>query len=93
MTYEFFAGQVNTKFSLPDAAAELELIEVTNPTVTMSQTFFSLFFLGRGEPVLPQATYRMEHEQLSSLEIFLVPVSREADGFRYEAVFNFLNEA
>ena len=91
--HESLAGQLNTKFALADAAQpfELELVEVTEPTVTASQTFFSLFFLGRGNLLLPQGTYRMTHEQLGEIEVFLVPTAREADGYKYEAVFNLLN--
>ena len=37
---------------------------------------------------LPQATYRLEHEQLGALDLFLVPVRKEAAGFLYQAVFN-----
>ena len=95
LKYENLAGQVNTKFALIDAAQpfELELIEVTEPTVTASQTFFSLFFLSRGDFMLPQGTYRMNHEQLGEMIIFLVPTARDNNGFKYEAVFNLLNEA
>ena len=93
--HEALAGQLNTKFALVDAAEpfELELVEVTEPTVTASQTFFSLYFLGRGDFMLPQGTYRMNHEQLGEMVIFLVPTARDNNGFKYEAVFNLLNEA
>ena len=93
--YETFAGQLNTKFALIDAAQpfELELVEVTEPTVTASQTFFSLFFLGNGDFMLPQGAYQLNHEQLGEMIIFLVPIERKGDGFKYEAVFNLLNNA
>jgi hypothetical protein len=48
---------------------------------------FSLLFRGPAESVLPQATYPLQHAQLGTLAIFLVPISRGADGVRYEAVF------
>lgn len=93
LNYETLAGQLNTKFSLIDAAdpIELELVEVTEPTVTASQTFFSLFFLGSPDYMLPQGTYRINHEQLGEMMVFLVPTARDNNGFRYEAVFNLLN--
>ena len=93
--YETFAGQLNTKFALPDVNQpfELELINVTEPTVTASQTFFSLFFLGSPDFLLPQGTHRLQHDQLGELMIFLVPTSRDTDGIKYEAVFNLLNGA
>ncbi len=92
--HETLTGQLNTKFALIDAAQplELELVEVTKPTVTASQTFFSLYFLSRGDFMLPQGTYRINHEQLGEMEIFLVPTAHDNNGFKYEAVFNLLNE-
>jgi hypothetical protein len=47
---------------------------------------FRLEFLGPGEPVLPQATYSFS-SAAAGHEIFIVPVSREPGGVRYEAVF------
>ena len=38
---------------------------------------------------LPQAVYRLEHHELGSLDVFIVPIGPGADGqgMRYEAVF------
>lgn len=36
----------------------------------------------------PQATYRLEQARLGSLDVFLVPLGPDAQGMRYEAVFN-----
>lgn len=47
---------------------------------------FRLEFLGPGEPVLPQATYSFSNGEAEH-DIFIVPVSRDAGGVRYEAVF------
>lgn len=47
---------------------------------------FSLTFEAP-EPALPQRIYRLEHEQMGGLDIFLVPVARTATGLQYEAVF------
>jgi hypothetical protein len=50
---------------------------------------FALHFSGPPQPLLEQRTYRLGHEQLSELEIFLVPIAYGADGgLIYEAVFN-----
>jgi hypothetical protein len=49
---------------------------------------FSLILSGPGEPVLPQATYVVLHPRLGRIEIFLVPISRDAKGARYEVTFN-----
>ena len=51
------------------------------------RTPFSLVFRGPAEPVLPQRIYRVEHEDLGALELFLVPIGRDAESVRYEAIF------
>lgn len=56
---------------------------------------FAVLFHGPLQPVLPQGIYRVEHEQLGALELFIVPVGPDepADpgqaptAMRYEAVF------
>ncbi len=49
---------------------------------------FSVHFRGPQRAVLQQQIYRLEHEQMGALEIFLVTIGPDADGMRYEAVFN-----
>ncbi|PBC01381.1 hypothetical protein [Mesorhizobium sp. WSM3860] len=48
---------------------------------------FSLLFKGPREMLLPQATYRFVGSELAH-DIFIVPVSQDATGYVYEAVFN-----
>ncbi len=49
---------------------------------------FSLLFTGPLTHPLPQRTYRLTHAAIAEpLDIFLVPVGRERDGFIYQAVF------
>lgn len=49
---------------------------------------FSVHFRGPLRPVLPQQIYRIEHGPMGTMEIFLVPIGPDAQGMRYEAVFN-----
>jgi len=49
---------------------------------------FSLVFQSDTTSYLPQHTYRIEHEQLGSHDIFIVPLGPNAQGMRYEAVFS-----
>jgi len=50
---------------------------------------FVLVFTGPATPILPQATYRLEHDVLGTLDVFLVPIGHGVEGgVRYEAVFN-----
>jgi hypothetical protein len=88
---EGFAEHLNTKFRVPVRPAgtvELELTEVVSTLSTPRQEQFSIFFLGPGEIYLPQMTYRMEHDALGEIDLFIVPIGRDPKGFRYEAVFN-----
>lgn len=48
---------------------------------------FSLIFLGPADVALPQSIYRLEHAEMGALSIFLVPISRDAAGTRYQAIF------
>ncbi len=51
---------------------------------------FGLIFLGPLDPILSQATYTLEHEQLGAIDLFLVPVgpNKEETAIQYEAVFS-----
>ncbi|PYQ26450.1 MAG: hypothetical protein DMF56_24535 [Acidobacteria bacterium] len=50
---------------------------------------FSLYFLGPGSIYLEQKIYHLTQEDAfpEGLDIFLVPISKEANGYQYEAVF------
>ncbi len=96
LTEENFARHVHTKFRVRVNAprpVELELVEVQG---WMNQSWeqtgmerFSVFFAGPPDLLLPQHIYTLEHEQMGTFDIFLVPVGRDASGLRYEAVFNY----
>ncbi len=49
---------------------------------------FSLIFLAPNACLLPQRLYRLDHEKMGALTIFLVPIGRNADGVSYQALFN-----
>ena len=103
LNLETFTAQLNTTFRVlldvpaatPDAApletpdaVELELIEATDLTTTPRQERFSLVFRGPLAIFLGQGTREIAHEKIGAFDLFLVPIAREADGFRYEAIFN-----
>jgi len=97
LTEEVFTRQLKTKFRVrPETEGapevELELDEVTPfPTLSHSRSDverFSAYFYGPGDLFLPQKIYRLGHDELGEFEIFLVPVSRDQRGFRYEAVYS-----
>jgi hypothetical protein len=49
---------------------------------------FSLLFGGPADAALPQGIHSVVHPVHGLLDIFLVPVGRDATGLQYEAVFN-----
>ena len=94
LTEAEFSKHVNTKFRVAvEPPIELELTEVKgylskeNEQTGMER--FSVFFLGPADRYLRQQTYSFEHEQMGAFDLFLVPLSRDESGFRYEAVFNY----
>lgn len=91
LTAATLAEQLNTKFSLHLATSEileLDLIKVDDFESSPRQERFSILFRGPIDPALWQGTYKIEHGQLGTFDLFIVPVGREEDGMRYEAVFN-----
>ena len=97
LTVDAFAPLVGGQFVLHDDDAgplELELIEARtiDPDASPQEagsvrTPFAILFRGPPDPVLPQHIRRLHHEALGVLEIFIVPVGRDASGVRYEAIF------
>ncbi len=91
LTQPIFAPHLNTPFRVKDAAAlavTLELVEVSEMRTSRQQEAFSLVFRGPSTPLLPQAMYRIEHDAIGSLDLFIVPIRRNKDGLCYEACFN-----
>ena len=95
LTEKEFSQHLNSKFQLKlaDRELQLELVEVkgypSGPNEQSGMERFSIFFNGPGDIKLPQHVYQLDHERMGEFEIFLVPVSGDDKGFRYEAVFNY----
>lgn len=94
-TLATFAGLVGSRFRIGvDAATpmEVELIEArglsAGHATAARREAFSLIFLGPPVSLLPQRRYGFEHDELGSLEIFIVPIGRDDRGVRYEAIFS-----
>ena len=95
LVFEDFADKVEEVFVVKDAdvpAIPLNLVEAelfaTRGPQTVGRTPFSLTFVARDPRVLPQRIYRLEHDGLGMVEIFLVPASKDAQGVTYCATFN-----
>jgi hypothetical protein len=83
-----FSEHLHTSFRVPMAGADparLELVEVVESNSSPAIEQFSVFFLG--PPTLGQGIRSLEHDQMGSFDLFLVPVAAEGDRVRYEAAF------
>lgn len=85
----FFNAHLHQSFRVtefPDLTLELVSVEESRYS-TAAHPAFSLMFQGPLAPALEQRIYALERAG-TVLEIFLVPVARDAGGLKYEAVFN-----
>ena len=90
-----FMKNVNTDFRIEldlPKTVELKLMSVTprvnEPHEQAGMERFSAVFSGPLDFFLQQNTYRMVHPDLGGFEVFLVPIAKDAEGFKYEAVYN-----
>ena len=80
---------------MSDLSVSLTLTQVNSPDERILQQAreqgvrepFSLLFSGPLEPFLEQHMYTLHHDELGKLEMFLVPVNQDQNGYYYEAVF------
>lgn len=91
-----FAAVLNTVFRVnaeTPRPVELKLVEVNHRESDANEEKgmerFSLVFAGPNDMFLPQQTYPLINDGMGELALFLVPIARDSDGFRYEAVFNY----
>jgi hypothetical protein len=90
-THASFTENLNTTFAVQHprwGTVTVELVAVSDLRETPRQRMFSLVFRGDLEQPMEQGLFPMTHEKMGTESLFLVPIAREADGFRYEAVFN-----
>lgn len=104
LTDEDFRDVKGSRFQLtiegtdPGRRVDFELADVTlaaRISAASLRTPFSVLFHGPIQPVLRQGIYRLEHDKLGVLELFIVPVGpdepatpgEQPTAMRYEAVF------
>ena len=97
VTVSDFAEHVDSTFRLhheADSPVDVKLIEATELGAgsgpegePAKRKPFSLVFRGPKESDLQQQIYKMEHDKLGTLEIFLVPIGPDKEGKCYEAIF------
>ena len=92
-TRDVLAENLKTTFQVHHeqlGIVELELIEVSELKKAGRQEAYSIQFCGPLASTLRQGMYKTEHARLGVVDLFIVPIGREEDGLRYEAVFNHL---
>ena len=95
LTEAEFSRHLNTDFDLSfgDEQLQLRLVAVKpylpQATEQSGMERFSVFFDGVLDRYLPQRMYRLTHEAMGEIDIFLVPIEKKESAFRYEAVFNY----
>jgi hypothetical protein len=88
-----FAQHANTTFEVlfSDGSMPLTLIDI-QPLPSQSPNAmrapFSLIFKSNIQHVLPQNTYRLRDPNKGEVDMFLVPLGRDAQGVTYQAVYN-----
>lgn len=94
LTVASFSDCLGTQFRLDAGEAfslELTLIEAEATRFSSrpdGSASFSLTFRGPMRPILPQKIYRLNHEMLGVLELFMVPIGPDQTGMCYQVIFN-----
>lgn len=88
---EDFTGRIGEKFRLETAggdAVEVELIDASGMGGTEGKRPpFSVVFRIPEEVPPRQAIYRLAHDEMETMDLFLVPVGPAEEGIKWEAVF------
>lgn len=95
LVFEDFKDRVGGQFTPCDGdvpAIELTLAEATLlPERYARQGVrppFFLIFHGAEPVILPQRLYRLRHDDMGEITVFLVPVGKDSRGVSYQALFN-----
>lgn len=89
------AAQLNTRFQIhftPDIVLTSELIAVSDVTKLGPFESFTITFLIPEECPIYQHTYRIDHAEMESMELFLVPSGKDAKGTTYVSTFSYSKE-
>ena len=88
-TFEPLRGDT-FRVRIDDRVLDLELIEVGALPIHAEhkRAPFALVFRAPAGVRLEQATYRVEHDRIGTVEIFMVPIGQVNGALRLEAIFN-----
>src|ERR1700742_2333613 len=89
LTRNSFAQHLDTTFEVHVSALDiqsLQLVKVSERQRYKEGEGFELLFLGQKAQQFPQGTYMIQHGEMGSLPVFLVPLNHETHAY-YQAVF------
>lgn len=93
VTKETFDPHTGSRFTMhvgAEQSLQVELLEteaIRSPP-NAKRPSFVLRFRSKERSHVPQQIYTLDHDQLGTLEIFLVPLGPDAVGMIYEAIFS-----
>ena len=79
---------INFSHSEPSPVYLIEINEKKSTSPGSRRQPFSIIFRAAKDMIWPQGIYKIKHEKLGVLDLFLVPVGPDQEGMCYEAVFN-----
>ena len=85
-----FASVLDSSFlaySSGGSEFSVRLMELNDSSSTVQETY-SLEFVAPVKTAPLQGIYRLVHEKLGEIEMFLVPIKKDETGLYFEAVFN-----
>ena len=95
MQYHFddFKGCLDQSFALELEGSIYPLTLISADKLNSSATVdgreaFSIVFRGERSLKLEQKIYRISHNTMGDMELFIVPIGPDDKGMRYEAVFS-----
>ncbi len=91
LTKSAFARHEKSTFTLasngePQSLVLMEVADLSSDPE--NDESFSLLFHATGPGLLGQGLYQLNHQEMGSQALFLVPVDADESGAYYEAVFN-----
>lgn len=95
LTVADFSKNLNTKFKVfysEEKVFEAKLVEVLELKNNETLETFSVVWLLPADFGFEQRVFKIEHSELGTMELFIVPVGQNESGIRYEAVFNRLKK-
>ena len=91
--YDDFNGCLDQPFILEHNGASHALVLISvdrlaDSTTSDDREAFSVVFRGDNSQFLDQQIYRISHDALGNMDLFIVPIGPDDEGMRYEAVFS-----